>query len=92
MEGKTMALNIANKNVEKKAILASRILGVNKTAAVEKALDYYLEYCGRQELKKVRAVKSADCLMSWPHCRSWMIEARMKSLPMTRMVCREDRG
>ena len=47
-----MALNIANKDVEKKAILASRILGVNKTAAVEKALDYYLENCGRQELKK----------------------------------------
>ena len=38
-----MALNIANKSVEEKAIQASRILGVNKTAAVEKALDYYLE-------------------------------------------------
>lgn len=38
-----MALNIANRKVEKKAIHASRILGVNKTAAVEIALDYYLE-------------------------------------------------
>ena len=47
-----MALNIANKEVEKKAILASRILGVNKTAAVEKALDYYLEHCGVQQDKK----------------------------------------
>jgi len=39
-----MALNIANQRVEQKAIQASRILGVNKTAAVEKALDYYLEH------------------------------------------------
>ncbi len=38
-----MALNIANREVEKKAIHASNILGVNKTAAVEIALDYYLE-------------------------------------------------
>lgn len=38
-----MALNIANHKVEEKAIHASRILGVNKTAAVEAALDYYLE-------------------------------------------------
>ena len=38
-----MALNIANRKVEEKAIRASRILGVNKTAAVEIALDYYLE-------------------------------------------------
>jgi hypothetical protein len=30
-----MVLNIANKRVEEKAIQASRILGVNKTAAVE---------------------------------------------------------
>ena len=39
-----MALNIANRQVEEKAIRASRILGVNKTAAVEVALDYYLEH------------------------------------------------
>ena len=39
-----MALNIANHKVEKKAILASRILGTNKTAAVELALDYYLKH------------------------------------------------
>jgi len=38
-----MALNIANPRVEEKAIQASRMLGINKTAAVEKALDYYLE-------------------------------------------------
>jgi len=40
---KSMALNIANHKVEEKAILASRILGTNKTAAVETALDYYLK-------------------------------------------------
>jgi antitoxin VapB len=39
-----MALNIANQKVEQKAIVASRILGTNKTAAVEKALDYFLEH------------------------------------------------
>lgn len=39
-----MALNIANRKVEEKAIRASRMLGVNKTAAVEIALDYYLEH------------------------------------------------
>ncbi len=39
-----MALNIANHKVEEKAILASRILGTNKTAAVEQALDYYLKH------------------------------------------------
>ena len=38
-----MALNIANRKVEEKAIEASRLLGVNKTAAVEIALDYYLD-------------------------------------------------
>ncbi|MCI5194468.1 MAG: PSK operon transcription factor [Candidatus Electrothrix sp. AU1_5] len=40
----SMALNIANRKVEEKAIHASRILGINKTAAVEKALDYYLQH------------------------------------------------
>lgn len=39
-----MSLNIANRKVEEKAILASRILGTNKTAAVEHALDYYLKH------------------------------------------------
>ncbi len=39
-----MSLNIANRKVEEKAILASRILGTNKTAAVEYALDYYLKH------------------------------------------------
>lgn len=39
-----LALNIANRKVEEKAIRASRILGVNETAAVEMALDYYLEH------------------------------------------------
>lgn len=39
-----MALNITNQKVEQKAIRASHILGVNKTAAVEAALDYYLKY------------------------------------------------
>ena len=37
-----MALNIANRRVEKKAILASKITNINKTAKVENALDYYL--------------------------------------------------
>jgi antitoxin VapB len=39
-----MSLNIANPKVEEKAILASRILGTNKTAAVEQALDYFLKH------------------------------------------------
>ena len=39
-----MALNIANRRVEDKAIKASQITKVNKTAAVEIALDYYLAH------------------------------------------------
>ena len=39
-----MALNIANQRVEEKAIQASKIQNVNKTAAVEIALDYYLAH------------------------------------------------
>ena len=39
-----MALNIANPKVEAKAVQASRLLHVNKTAAVEIALEYYLEH------------------------------------------------
>lgn len=44
-----MALNIANSKVEEKAISASKLLGVNKTAAVEIALDYYLKHHGNKE-------------------------------------------
>ncbi len=44
-----MALNIANQRVEQKAIQAGRILGINKTAAVEKALDYYLKNHGTDQ-------------------------------------------
>ena len=39
-----MALNIVNRRVEDKAIKASQITNVNKTAAVEIALDYYLAH------------------------------------------------
>ncbi len=38
-----MALNIANRRAEEKAVQASKILGVNKTAAVEIALEYFIE-------------------------------------------------
>ncbi len=44
-----MALNIANRKVEEKAIYTSQLLGVNKTAAVEIALDYYLKHHGNEE-------------------------------------------
>ncbi len=44
-----MALNIANSKVEEKAISVSKLLGVNKTAAVEIALDYYLKHQGNNE-------------------------------------------
>ena len=37
-----MALNIINKSVEHKAILASKITGKNKTATVGEALEYFL--------------------------------------------------
>jgi hypothetical protein len=37
-----VALNIVNQSVEKKAILASKITGKNKTATVEQALEYFL--------------------------------------------------
>ena len=51
-----MALNIANKRVEDKAVLASKLINVNKTAAVEVALDYYLAH------HKVKVKKQAiDC-------------------------------
>jgi hypothetical protein len=64
-----MALNIANRKVEKKAIHASRILGVNKTAAVEIALDYYLErHQTKQEDSMVRqeAARLLDELAALP--------------------------
>lgn len=39
-----MALNIINKSVENKAILASKITGKNKTATVDEALEYFLAH------------------------------------------------
>jgi antitoxin VapB len=48
-----MALNIANKRVEEKAITASRLINVNKTAAVEIALDYYLSHHTLKQKKQV---------------------------------------
>jgi len=39
-----MALNIINKSVENKAILASKITGKNKTATVGEALEYFLAH------------------------------------------------
>ena len=48
-----MALNIANKRVEKKAIQASHIINVNKTAAVEIALDYFLAHHKLKQKKQV---------------------------------------
>jgi antitoxin VapB len=59
---KIIALNIANRNVEEKAIQASRILGVNKTAAVEIALDYYLEHYGFKEKDSASRKESARLL------------------------------
>ena len=64
-----MALNIANRKVEDKAIQASRLLGVNKTAAVEAALDYYLEHhAGKQENSAVyrEAARLLDELAALP--------------------------
>ncbi len=48
-----MALNIANKRVESKAIQASRLAKVNKTAAVEIALDFYLAHHQLKQKKEV---------------------------------------
>nr|VFJ47871.1 MAG: antitoxin VapB [Candidatus Kentron sp. DK]VFJ59941.1 MAG: antitoxin VapB [Candidatus Kentron sp. DK] len=47
-----MALNLANRTVEDKAILAARILGGNKTAAVEAALDDFLARHGTKERRE----------------------------------------
>lgn len=57
-----MALNIANRKVEEKAILASRILGTNKTAAVEYALDYYLKH-NRQPSEYNNDIQEASRLL-----------------------------
>ena len=64
-----MALNIANRKVEEKAIQASRILGVNKTAAVEIALDYYLEHHDskkKESLTRKEAARLLDELAALP--------------------------
>ena len=57
-----MALNIANKRVEDKAILASRLINGNKTAAVEIALDYYLAHHSLK-LKKQVTNSEVNCLL-----------------------------
>ena len=57
-----MALNIANRKVEEKAVRASRILGVNKTAAVEIALDYYLENHPLEQTKDAARKEAARLL------------------------------
>lgn len=57
-----MALNIANRRVEEKAIQASRILGINKTAAVEIALDYYLEHHGAKQEGRATRQETARLL------------------------------
>ena len=64
-----MALNIANRKVEEKAIQASRILGVNKTAAVEIALDFYLEHHGagkKDSATRQEAARLLDELATLP--------------------------
>lgn len=38
-----MALNIIDQNLEEEATQASRMLGVDGSKAIERALDYYLE-------------------------------------------------
>ncbi len=57
-----MALNIANRKIEKKAILASQILKVNKTAAVEIALDYYLKHHGNEQQMSAARKETAHIL------------------------------
>jgi antitoxin VapB len=47
-----MALNIANPKVEEKAIQVARITGMNKTAAVEAALDYFLARHGKDAVRE----------------------------------------
>nr|VFJ59127.1 MAG: antitoxin VapB [Candidatus Kentron sp. FM]VFJ62464.1 MAG: antitoxin VapB [Candidatus Kentron sp. FM]VFK12371.1 MAG: antitoxin VapB [Candidatus Kentron sp. FM] len=47
-----MALNIANRVVEDKAILVAKLLGQNKTAAVERALDDFLLRHGAKERRE----------------------------------------
>ncbi len=57
-----MALNIANRKIEQKAILASQILKVNKTAAVEIALDYYLKHHGAEQQMNAARQETARIL------------------------------
>jgi antitoxin VapB len=57
-----MSLNITNRKVEEKAILASHILGTNKTAAVEYALDYYLQH-HMQQSERNNDVQEASRLL-----------------------------
>ncbi len=48
-----MALNIANRRVEAKAVEVARLIGRNKTASVEAALDFYIQaYAQQRELVK----------------------------------------
>jgi antitoxin VapB len=54
-----MALNITNRKVEEKAISASKLLGINKTAAVEIALDFYLKHHGSNETTKSARLETA---------------------------------
>ena len=49
-----MALNIINKSVEHKAILASKITGKNKTATVGEALEYFLAHHQPAKNKKAK--------------------------------------
>ncbi|VFN05294.1 MAG: antitoxin VapB [Candidatus Kentron sp. G] len=60
-----MALNIANRTVEDKAILAARILGKNKTAAVEMALDDFLLRHGAEQKREAMLRDAAALLDSF---------------------------
>ncbi len=57
-----MALNIVNRRVEEKAIKASQVTNVNKTAAVEIALDYYLAHHQLRQSKNA-ARREIDILL-----------------------------
>ncbi|MEK9725711.1 MAG: type II toxin-antitoxin system VapB family antitoxin [Rhodospirillaceae bacterium] len=50
-----MALNITNQRVEAKAVEVARLTGMNKTASVEAALDYYIQaHAERAERMKLQ--------------------------------------
>ena len=51
-----MALNIANRRVEAKAVEVARITGKNKTASVEAALDFYIR-AHRQHAERLQHTK-----------------------------------